>query len=66
MEGIDMFIICCALIGFATAALIVLISNKINNKRIACTLCCLLGMAVTVGITLLLIHSGDVYLGVSI
>ena len=59
LEGIDMFIVYCAVIGFLTAALIMLISDKINNKRLACALCCLLGMDVAVGITLLLINSGD-------
>jgi hypothetical protein len=46
-----MFIIYCALIGFAASGLIILISSKVNNKRLACVLCCLLGMAVAVGIT---------------
>jgi hypothetical protein len=54
-----MFYVYCVIIGLSTSALIVLISNKIDVKLLACGLCCLLGMAVAIGITLLLINSGN-------
>ena len=53
------FIVLNAIIGLSGIGLMMLIMSKVNNKRIACVLCYLLGVAVTIGVTFLLIHSGD-------